>query len=53
VRDFDADIYFTVKTPLNVEVKTTVRYWEYLITMKHPIMKGKENIAKAALQFPD
>jgi hypothetical protein len=51
--DFETDIYFKVKTPLNVEVKTTARYWEYLITMKHPIMKGEEDIVKTTLQFPD
>ncbi len=46
-------IFFAVRPPLNVDVRTTVDYWEYLITIKHPIMKGKEDIAKAALQFPD
>jgi hypothetical protein len=46
-------IYFTVRTPLNVEVRTTVNYWEYLITVKHPLMKGKEDIVKTTLQFPD
>lgn len=51
--DFETDIYFKVETPLNVEVKTTARYWEYLITMKHPIMKGEEDIVKTTLQFPD
>jgi len=51
--DFETDIYFKVKTPLNVEVKTTARYWEYFITMKHPIMKGEEHIVKTTLQFPD
>ena len=38
------EIYFSVKTPLGVDVRTTVTYWEYLITIKHPIMKGKEEI---------
>jgi len=47
------EIYFSVKTPLGVDVRTTVTYWEYLITIKHPIMKGKEEIVKTALQSPD
>jgi hypothetical protein len=46
-------IIITVKTPLNIEVRTTVNYWQYLITMKHPIMKGKKDIVEAVLQFPD
>jgi len=50
---FDEEEFFLAKTPLNVEVKTTIGYWEYLITMKHPVMKGKDDLVKAALQFPD
>ena len=48
-----SEIYFSLKTPLNIEVKTTVQYWEYLVTFKHPVMKSKEDIVKAALQIPD
>jgi len=50
---FDEEVFFEAKTPLNVEVRTTAGYWEYLITMKHPVMKGKEDMVKAVLQFPD
>ncbi|MEW6376360.1 MAG: DUF4258 domain-containing protein [Thermodesulfobacteriota bacterium] len=45
--------FLIARTPLNVEVRTTTGYWDYLITMKHPVMKGKEDMVKAALQFPD
>ena len=38
--------FFVARTPLNVEVRTTTGYWEYLITMKHPVMKGKEDMVK-------
>ncbi|WP_201783811.1 hypothetical protein [Thermodesulfovibrio aggregans] len=47
------EIYFTVKIPLNVEIRTTHNYWKYLITIKHPVMKDKEDIVKSVLQFPD
>jgi len=47
------ETFFVARTPLNVEVRTTTGYWEYLITMKHPTMKGKEDMVKATLQFPD
>ena len=50
---FDEETFFLAKTPLNIEVRTTTEYWKYLITVKHPIMKGHEDTVKAALQFPD
>jgi len=48
-----SEIYFSLKTPLNIEVRTTVQYWEYLVTFKHPVMKSKEDIVKSVLQMPD
>jgi len=50
---FEEEAFFSAKTPLNVEVRTTTGYWKYLITMKHRVMKDKEDMVKAALQFPD
>ena len=49
----DEGIYFAIQTPLNVEVRTAVSYWDYLITIKHPVMRGKEDIVKTVLQAPD
>jgi len=43
---FDEEAFFLAKTPLNVEVRTTTGYWEYLITMKHPVMKGEGDKVK-------
>ena len=48
-----SEIYFSLKTPLNIEVRTTVQYWEYLVTFKHPVMKSKADIVKSVLQMPD
>lgn len=48
-----SEIYFSFKTPLSIGVRTTVQYWEYLVTFKHPVMKSKKDIVKAALQIPD
>jgi hypothetical protein len=50
---FDEESFILAKTPFNIEVRTTTGYLEYLVTMKHPVMKGKEDTVKAALQFPD
>ena len=47
------EIFFKVKTPLNIEITTTSEYWQYLTTNKHPIMDGKDNIVKETLQYPD
>ncbi len=44
--------YFSVKTPLGIEVKTTTQYWQYLISVKHTTMKGKEDVVKAVLKTP-
>ena len=37
----ESEIYFSVKTPLDIEVGTTVQYWKYIVTIKHPVMKNK------------
>jgi len=48
-----SEIYFSVKTPLNIEVRTTAQYWEYLVSIKHPVMKNKKDVVIAVLQNPD
>jgi len=47
------EIYFEVETPLNVEIRSTRRYWKYLVDKKHRVMQGKENIVLQALSSPD
>lgn len=49
----ESEIYFSVKTPLDIEVRTTVQYWKYIVTIKHPVMKNKDDIVKTVLQTPD
>jgi hypothetical protein len=44
--------YFKVRTPLGVEVRTTVTYWGEIVTFKHPVMRGKEDRVKATLVRP-
>lgn len=48
-----AEFYFKIKTPFNIEIRTTVEYWQYLVTKKHPIMKNKDAIVKETLNNPD
>ncbi len=47
------EIFFKIKTPLDVVVRTTTNYWRYLIDIKHPIMKNKEAAVKNTLKNPD
>ncbi|MBI4685429.1 MAG: DUF4258 domain-containing protein [Nitrospirae bacterium] len=48
-----SEIFLSVKTPIGIEVRTTVQYWEYLASFKHPVMRNKEDIVKSVLQMPD
>ena len=43
-------IFFKILTPLGVEVRTTFDYWQYLIDIKHPVMKNKEDLVKKTLK---
>ncbi len=43
-------IYFRVRSVLGVDVRITEEYWEFLITVKHPPMRGREEDVKTVLQ---
>lgn len=47
------DFFFEILTPLNVIVRTTADYWNYITTIKHRNMRGKEKNVVAALNEPD
>ena len=47
------DILFNVETPLGFRVRTTRRYWDFLITEKHEAMAGRENDVIRVLHDPD
>ena len=49
VRD---DILFNVETPLGFRVRTTRRYWDFLVSEKHPVMQDRENDVVEALRDP-
>lgn len=46
-------LLFDVLTPLGFRVRVSRSYWKVLITVKHPVMAGKEKEVKSALQDPD
>jgi len=47
------DFFFEIITPLNVTVRTTADYWDYVTTIKHCNMSGKENNVISTLSKPD
>ena len=49
----DLDIHFEVLTPLGFRVRVTRAYWELIVTVKHPVMAGRELDVQETLQNPD
>lgn len=47
------EILFEAETPLGFKVRTTVRYWDLITTVKHPVMKGREDDVRETLMHPD
>lgn len=49
----EQDILFEVVTPLKFRVRVTKTYWELIVTVKHPVMAGREDDVKDTLESPD
>jgi hypothetical protein len=47
------DILFEVVTPLGFSVRVTRAYWELIVTVKHPVMRGREVDVQTVLQTPE
>jgi len=47
------DVLFEVQTPLAFRVRVTRSYWQLIVTVKHPVMAGRELDVQAALGNPD
>lgn len=46
-------ILFEAPTPLGFSVRVTPSYWELIVTIKHPVMHGREMDVQQTLQAPD
>ena len=46
------DLLFEVLTPLGFRVRVTRSYWELIVTIKHPVMAGREADVKETLANP-
>ena len=49
----DDIVLFTASTPLGFQVRVTRAYWEIIVTVKHPVMEGREQDVKKTLEDPD
>jgi hypothetical protein len=47
------NLLFNVPTPLSFHVRVTRSYWDYIVTVKHPVMAGREQDVQDTLQSPD
>ena len=47
------DLFFEASTPLGFSVRVTRNYWELIVTLKHPVMRGREADVQNTLQEPD
>lgn len=48
-----ATVYFQVISKLEKNITTTRGYWNIIVNIKHPTVKGKEEEVKEALRNPD
>ena len=46
-------LLFEVETPLGYRVRTTRRYWEFIVRVKHPALSGREADIMRVLADPD
>jgi hypothetical protein len=49
----ESDILFEVSTPLSFQVRVTRAYWEFIVTVKHPVMRERATEVQDVLQSPD
>ncbi len=47
------ELLFEAQTPLDFTVRVTRQRWLLITSTKHPVMAGRENLAKGALEAPD
>jgi len=46
------DALWEVVTPLGFSVRITRAYWDLIVTIKHPVMRGREADVQGVLQAP-
>jgi hypothetical protein len=46
------ELLFEVQTPLGFSVRVTRAYWNLIVTIKHPVMNGRDQEVKDTLRNP-
>ena len=49
----DEGLLFEAATPLGFTVSVNARYWDMIVTIKHPAMKGRAQDVEETLRRPD
>jgi hypothetical protein len=49
----ESDILFEVSTPLGFWVRVTRGYWEFIVTVKHPVMRERATEVQGVIHTPD
>jgi hypothetical protein len=44
---------FEITTPLGFSVRCSEQYWEFIVSQKHPVLKGHEKEIQQVLENPD
>lgn len=44
---------FDVVTPLGFRVRATSSYWDVIVNINHPVMRGREKDLEEVLRYPD
>jgi hypothetical protein len=47
------EILFEALTPLGFIVRVSGKYWTLIVTIKHPVMRGRETDVQNTLEQPD
>jgi hypothetical protein len=47
------ELLFEIITPLAFEVRCTRSHWEFIVTYKHPVLRGREQEIEHVLEAPD
>ena len=47
------DFLFDIKTPIGFSVRCTKSYWDFIVSQKHPALRGHEEDIKITLSAPD
>lgn len=50
---YESKIFFEIVTFLGFRVRVTIAYWNMIVSVKHPVMRGRECDVKETLTNPD